>query len=201
MRIAIAAGILISLTVACSNVCAQPMPDEGPLGMKWGSKSSELKNDGVELKEVEGSDFGVTFALSKLNKALSDQMGTFASFGYNDKLWRIAIISKSFPEDPTGTSVRERYRDLTTTLSEKYGKPHQVHQMGDSIFSEQKNFISGISAGRTNWYSNFETPTLFIQIGVIADNLSDAKWRIIYENKIFRKDFDASKKAKEKGAL
>jgi hypothetical protein len=193
--------VLMFVVLAPRWSMAQQPSGDAPLGLRWGSNLADMKASGIEVKEHAGTDFGTSFALSKLSKALSDQAAALGSFGYDDKLWRVVIISKDFPEDPTGSTVLARYNELSAILAEKYGKPRQVHQVGDSIYAEQKNFIYGINNGRTNWFSNFDNPQLFIQLGVIADNMSNGKWRIIYENKLLKKDFEASRKLKEKGTL
>jgi hypothetical protein len=58
-----------------------------------------------------------------------------------------------------------------------------------------------IHVGRSNWFTNFETNLLFIQLGIITDNSSTAQWRIIMENKQLRKNFEDGKKAHERNAL
>jgi len=87
------------------------------------------------------------------------------------------------------------------TLTEKYGMPTSVHSLGDSIFQQPEYFLAGVKGGHTNWYSNFSTSTLSVQINLSAEDSSTGRWRIIYEDKSLRKDFDVAKKAKEKSAL
>ena len=137
----------------------------------------------------------------KLEKAVADQEATLLSFGFNDKLWRILIVSREFKNDPHGTEVLVRYRELSSVLSEKYGKPKELHRLGGSIYSEPRYFLAGIRGGESSWYSNFDSRTLFIQLGITASDSSTGRWRLIYENKSMRKEFDASKRTKEKGAL
>jgi hypothetical protein len=59
----------------------------------------------------------------------------------------------------------------------------------------------GINAVRSRWFTEFETNLLFIQVGIIADDSSSARWRIIVENKPLRANFQSDKKAHEKNAL
>ena len=190
------------LIFSCALLSTQNvMAQEAPLGLHWSASAETLKQAGIDLKESGSDDFGVGFVAQKVPEGLSDQETTLLSFGYNDKLWRIVIVSKSFPNDPTGIAVRNRYAGLVRILSEKYGKP-KVHQiLGGLIYSEPQYFLAGIEGGNSFWYSNFETSDLFIQIGILAATSSDARWRIIYEYKPLKETFVRAKKGREKGRL
>lgn len=186
--------------LAASSALAQS-PGKAPLGLEWGLSQDDTKKLGVELGSGSDDSFGKGAALTKVPQAIGDAEVVFGSFGYNDKLFRIVIISKPFANDPFGNGVIGRYSALQGILSEKYGKPAQTHRLGDSIYAEQRYFVSGIQSGRTFWYSNYNTPELSIQLGIIADDQSTARWKIIYENKPLNAQFEQSKRAKEKGSL
>ncbi|NOJ41568.1 hypothetical protein [Bradyrhizobium australiense] len=180
---------------------AQVQTTDGPIGLTWGSAFSEVRAKGIELNEFEGTDFGKSYIATKMEKALADQSAALLSFGFNDKLWRVLITSRPFSDDPTGNAVVARYSELVSLLSEKYGKANQVHRLGDSIYAQSAYFVAGIRGGQSRWFTNFETPTLAIQLGITATDNSTASWRVIYENKTFRRDFEASKRSREKGNL
>lgn len=180
---------------------AQSPATDGPIGVVWGSSSAEVQAKGVELKEIEGTDFGKSYLASKMEKALADQSAALLSFGFNDKLWRVLITSRPFSEDPAGSAAVARYDELASLLSDKYGKGTQVHRLGESIYAQSGYFVAGIRGGQSRWFTNFDTSNLFIQLGLTASDSSTATWRLIYENKIFRRDFEASKRSREKGTL
>lgn len=180
---------------------AQSPATDGPIGLVWGSSSAEVQAKGVELKEIEGTDFGKSYLASKMEKALADQSGALLSFGFNDKLWRVLITSRPFSEDPEGRAAVARYDELAGLLSDKYGKGTQVHRLGQSIYAQSGYFVAGIRGGQSRWFTNFDTSNLFIQLGLTASDSSTATWRLIYENKIVRRDFEASKRSREKGTL
>ncbi|MHC4044447.1 hypothetical protein I3J27_34855 [Bradyrhizobium xenonodulans] len=180
---------------------AQSPATDGPIGLVWGSSSAEVQAKGVELKEIEGTDFGKSYLASKMEKALADQSAALLSFGFNDKLWRVLITSRPFSEDPAGSAAVARYDELASLLSDKYGKGTQVHRLGESIYAQSGYFVAGIRGGQSRWFTNFDTSNLFIQLGLTASDSSTATWRLIYENKIFRRDFEASKRSREKGTL
>lgn len=194
---------LIAFAASClaSPTHAQSPATDAPIGLVWGSSSAEVQAKGIELKEVEGTDFGKSYLASKLEKALADQSAALLSFGFNDKLWRVLITSRPFSEDPAGSAAVARYDELASLLSDKYGKGTQVHRLGESIYAQSGYFVAGIRGGQSRWFTNFDSSNLFIQLGLTASDSSTATWRLIYENKIFRRDFEASKRSREKGTL
>ncbi|QQO35412.1 hypothetical protein JJC00_07060 [Bradyrhizobium diazoefficiens] len=194
---------LIAFAASClaSPTHAQSLATDAPIGLVWGSSSAEVQAKGIELKEVEGTDFGKSYLASKLEKALADQSAALLSFGFNDKLWRVLITSRPFSEDPAGSAAVARYDELASLLSDKYGKGAQVHRLGESIYAQSGYFVAGIRGGQSRWFTNFDNSSLFIQLGLTASDSSTATWRLIYENKIFRRDFEASKRSREKGTL
>jgi hypothetical protein len=182
-------------------ISADAQSQDAPLGLTWGQTTADLQKQGIELKDFDSKTFGKSFLAMKVDRAVADQEASLLSFGFNDKLWRIVISSREFSNDPTGVAVRVRYDELSSVLSEKYGKAREVHRLGRSIYSESRYFVAGIRGGETNWFSNFETPTLFIQLGITASDSSTSRWRLIYEHKTMRKEFEASKRKREKGSL
>lgn len=194
---------LIAFAASClaSPTHAQSPATDAPIGLVWGSSSAEVQAKGIELKEVEGTDFGKSYLASKLEKALADQSAALLSFGFNDKLWRVLITSRPFSEDPAGSAAMARYDELASLLSDKYGKGTQVHRLGESIYAQSGYFVAGIRGGQSRWFTNFDNSNLFIQLGLTASDSSTATWRLIYENKIFRRDFEALKRSREKGTL
>jgi hypothetical protein len=179
----------------------QIQDESAPLGLTWGSTSEEITAQGIELKPFPQKDFGETYLATKLPRALSDQETAALSLGFDNKLFRVAIISRAYENDPSGGAIRSRYAELLATLSEKYGKPYSVQNLGDSIYGQSEYFIAGINGGHSSWYSIYETPRMTIQLGLIADSSSTGRWRIIFEEKSLKKAFDLARKTKEKGAL
>jgi hypothetical protein len=192
--------VLSIFLLGAASINAQAQ-EEAPLGLSWGITTSDLRARGVELTEYSGSQFGKSFVASKLEKAIADQDAALLSFGFNDKLWRIILLSREFSNDPFGSSVLARYNELTNVLSEKYGKPQQFHRLGQSIYSEQRYFLAGIRGGESSWFSDFDTPNLKIQLRISTNDSSTGRWQLIYEHKSLKKDFEASKRSREKGSL
>jgi hypothetical protein len=192
--------IAIVLTLVFSTAGAA-QETEAPFGLSWGASTEQVKSLGVDLKQPDKDSFGETYSASNLPKGISDQQITFLSFGNDNKLWRIAAISTPFENDPYGNSGKNRYSELVGILSEKYGKGHSVHHLGESIYADANYFVAGIRGGESQWFTDFETPTLFIQLGLVAQDSSTLRWRVIYENKALKEGFEQSQKSREKGSL
>lgn len=190
-----------SLLLASGVARAQSAELGAPLGLRWGASIEDTKADGVELKEFPGKDFGVSFVATKLTKTLADQNATLLSFGLNNKLWRIVMISRDYNNDPGGNAIVERYSELSASLKEKYGAPSTVHRLGDSIYSQPRYFLSGIRGGESKWYSNYKTPDLHVQLAITATDGSTGAWRLIYEYVPLSIIFGAAKKNSEKDKL
>jgi hypothetical protein len=195
--------ILSTLIAIISAIVAGQAQSIGraPLGLEWGLSQEETKKLGVELTSQRDDSFGKAVIFTKLPQTIADADTVLGSYGYDDRLYRIVILSKQFSNDPSGNAVLSRYSTLGAILSEKYGRAAQTHHMGDSIYAEQRYFVAGIQNGRTYWYSNYLAPDLFVQLGIIAEDSSTSRWRIIYENKALKGNFEQAKRAKEKGTL
>jgi hypothetical protein len=201
MRLLIFVALISGLAVSTFAHAQDTDKNAAPFGLTWAASAADTRSLGIELKEYPAKDFGQTYVATNLPKILSDAETVFASFGYDDKLWRITAVSRSFTNDPSGISVRARYDELASVLSEKYGKGQSTHSQDSQMWKGPTEFVMGIKAGRSSWFTNFETNLLRIQLGIIADDNSTAHWRILLENKPLRANFEAGKKAHEKDAL
>lgn len=197
----LATAILCGMFFVPQSFAQQAANSEAPLGLTWGASAADIRARGVELKDYSGSDFGKSYFATGIERALSDQNAALLSFGHSDKLWRIVINGKPFTDDPFGSAVLSRYGELQTVLTEKYGKAQQSHRLGESIYNQPRYFISGLNGGQSSWFSNFDTSAIFLQLAISALDGSTANYRLIYEYKPLRKEFDASKRSKEKGSL
>jgi hypothetical protein len=195
--------VFIALTAISiySTASLGQQPAAAPLGLRWGATIEETRSQGIEVGEATETTSGKAYQLSKLPQVLADQEVAHGFFGYDNHLFRLAILSKSFPNDPYGNAVRARYSELSDILSEKYGKSSPYHKVGDSIYAEPRYFIAGLQNGRSLWYSNFKSQDLTIQLGIIGESSDASRWRIIYENNALQGSFEKSKRVKERGAL
>jgi hypothetical protein len=201
MRALVFAALISGLAAPPLALAQDADRNAAPFGLIWTMSAADTRTLGVDLKEIQPKDFGTSYVATKLSKILSDMQTVIVSFGYDDKLWRVAAVSREFKNDPSGISVRARYDELASVLADKYGKGHQTHSQDTRLWKSSTEFVMGIKVGRSDWFTNFETNLLFIQLGIIAEDSSTAQWRIIMENKPLRTKFEAGKKAHERNAL
>lgn len=201
MRMYIFSALILGLIMPSVARAQDADRNAAPFGLIWATSAADIRSLGIELEEFPSKDFGASYVATKLPKIISDVETVFVSFGYDDKLWRVGALSKKFSNEPSGTSVRNRYNELIGVLTEKYGKGKQSHFQDTTMWKGRDEFVMGIKVGRSNWFTNYETNLLHIQLGIIADDTSTAQWRIIMENKPLQENFGLSKKTHEKNAL
>src|ERR1700680_2297712 len=103
--------ILLLLLFGAPAIAQQSEKDAAPFGLTWGMSTADVKALGVELTDDKQRVFGATFMATNLPKVLSDVGAVGLSFGYDDKLWRVAAVSRSFLNDASGNAVVHRYGD------------------------------------------------------------------------------------------
>ena len=194
---------LCSALIICSvwvpEGAAEEDRDAAPFGLKWGMTTADARSLGIDLQDAPIKEFGITYGAAKLPKVIADISTVIVSFGFDDRLWRIAAISKEFPNDPYGAATKERYSELVRILGEKYGRGVQHHQ--DAPYRKPEYFLMEINGGRAWDYTDYSTSTLWIQIALAAKDSSTGYYRIIFENRSLGSDFQNSKKLREKNAL
>jgi hypothetical protein len=202
MYVALSSLMLVgSLITATFGQAAEVDQKEGPLGLQWGMSSVQVRGLGVDLKDVALKDYGTSYAASKLPKMIADIESVVLSFGFDDKLWRIATVSKAFSNDPYGSAVRNRYDELSSELAEKYGRGEQHHQTGQDFYAKADNFIYALHSGNSWYYTNYSTNLIGIQLSIRASDSSTAFYQIIFENQLLRSNFEKGKKTHEKDSL
>jgi hypothetical protein len=196
MRLLIIALIgLLSLPVN-----AQDTP--APFGLSWLLTAEQVRELGVSLNEAATADFGTSYTATNLPKALADLETVFLSFGYDDRLYRVAAISREFSNDQYGISVRKRYDELAAALGKAYTPGEKHHRPStDSFFGKPENFSYALSRGEAYWFSLFSSSEADIELSVGGSGSSDAYWRLIYTHRQGEAVFAKGKAAKETDAL
>ena len=191
----------LALVLTASFLASAPcLADEkAPFGLSWGLSKKQVEALGVKLDESSDDANGKSFGAKSLPKVLSDISAVLLSFGFNDKLFRVAAASETIKNEPYGTKIKRRYEALKNILTKKYGPGETRHSVGKHY--EGKNFLFGIKSGNSWYYTNFSTNVLSIQLGIRATGLSDGHYVLFYENKILKKDVKKQAKEKEKDAL
>jgi hypothetical protein len=201
-------AVISFLVLAVGTLTAVTLPgaveqdhDAAPFGLEWGMSSTHVRALGVEIKDSPLKDYGSSYAATKLPKVIADIDAVVLSFGFDDKLWRIAAVSKPFANDPYGSAVRKRYDELASELAEKYGSGEQHHQLGQGFYGKADTFVYALQTGNAWYYTNYTTSLVKIQISIRASEPSTGFYQITFENSPLQTDFEKSKKVREKGSL
>jgi hypothetical protein len=203
MRVVLSSVILggALITAILARAVAEEEQSAAPLGLQWGVSSAQVRALGVDLKDVPLKDYGLSYTAAKLPKIIADTESVVLSFGFDDKLWRIAMASKAFPNDPYGSAVRNRYDELSNELAEKYGRGEQHHHSGEGFYAKGDEFVYALKTGNAWYYTNYTTNILWVQLSIRAQETSTAFYQILFENKPLRSDFEKGKKTHEKDSL
>ncbi|HEU5046511.1 MAG TPA: hypothetical protein VFT64_01570 [Rickettsiales bacterium] len=174
---------------------------EAPFGLKWGMKEEDAMAGGITLVDISKPGDGKGFTATGLSKTLSDTGVVFLNFGYDDKLWLIVAVSKSFTNDPYGTAVSARYNELSSLLEKKYGKGEVRHINDQRLYTRADEFLAGIKNGRTLHFTTFKNQRIYIELSIGAESYDSGYYKIRYENTELGKEYEKSKKTNEKDAL
>lgn len=191
--------ILILLTLWSGIAVAGDGP--APFGLEWGMSPTEAEALGVKLMPSDKKDGAKNYEAKNVPKVLADMEHVFLDFGYSGKLWRVVAISKAFENDPYGSGVLARYDEILGLLQEKYGQGKSVRRKGDSIYAEPKHFLSGIQAGRSWHYTDFESAHVAVQLGLRARSSDTGYWVLIYQNRPLAQEYEKERKQQEKKSL
>jgi hypothetical protein len=193
--------IILLLGLLLSGPCFSAEPPGAPFGLEWATSAEGLQTAGVTLTPVATKDGGKRFTATGLSKTLNDVDSVLLDFGYSNKLYRIAVASHDFPNDPYGNKVLGRYTELVSVLTSKYGTGSSRHHTGGSIYDERRYFLSGIEGGKNWHFTTFDAQGLSIEISVRAKTGDTGYWVLIYEYKSLAKEVEIEKAKREKGTL
>lgn len=173
----------------------------GPFGLEWMVTAEEVTQLGVTLTPFPNDTFGASFSATNLPKALSDMEMVVLSFGFDDKLWRVAALGTENANDKYGNSGKVRYNQLKESLSKTYDiGPSGERPSSDSYYGDPENFAYALSQNEAFWYSTFNSPLAEIELS-LDSNHSDTYWRLIYTHVDGEAAFEATKSAAELDAL
>lgn len=186
-----------------ASMSAEPAEDiRAPFGLTWGMSSDEVRKLGVQLTSVAGrAEFGVSFAAADLQKVLSDTESVVLSFGFKDKLWRIAAVGTSKGPDPSGGQALARYQDLAASLSDRYGRGNETDLRDHEVWKGPNEYVMSIKQGRAFRYTTFRTSTVDVELSVRAAESDQAYYLMLFAYRSGAKEFEADKKLHEKDAL
>jgi len=123
-------------------------------------------------------------------------------FSYKDKLWRIAAAGRPIGPDPSGRQAVARYQDLTTVLSDRYGRGVETDVRDREMWKGPNEYVMSIRQGRAFRYTNFHSSAnVDVELSVRAAGTDQAYYLILFEYRPAAREFEADKKVHEKEAL
>jgi hypothetical protein len=193
-------SLIIGLVMVLTNAAfADSQP--APFGLSWGMSQKEVEALGVVLAEPKDSRYGVLRGARNLPKTLDDTSSVGLYFGFNDKLWRIVSVSKTFEHDDSGIQVKTRFAELSTLLSQRYG-PRKDHfgSASESFYRDPERFAYAISQNKLAYFSEW-SGDVQIQLEIRAKPFDGTYYVLFYEFQPLSGEVKKMQTAKEQKAL
>jgi hypothetical protein len=191
-----------AVIVGIRTASAQADDDRGPFGLTYGASTEAVQQGGVHLQPWPAkSDWGATFVASGLSKVLSDMESPVLSFGFKNKLWRIAAAGTTVGPDPYSNRIVARYQELAASLTQRYGPGKETDFREREIWKNPNEYIMSIKQGRASRYTEFDTPSAHVEISVRAMDDDHAFYLILFSSKSRAREFQIDKKEHEQNAF
>ena len=136
-------NILIILTAFFFLSLKAAVEIKAPFGFEWDQTKSDLSSKGFDLLDCSISESIPIESCQLKNspKKYSKADFFFLVFASGEGLQKVSMIGKNITSDAYGTSGKEQYSSLKTTLSKKYGKPSDVFEWtGRELYKDADEF-------------------------------------------------------------
>ena len=139
--------------------------DEALFGLRWGMSPSDVKAVGVTLTKDKAERNLETYRTTSLPKNISDSEGYSLIFA-NGKLVKLWSVSRNIEGDPSGSSGKERFETIRSSLTQKYGTPTINRQtVGNKLYDEYDEFYQCLAyKGCGVWVALYETKDKTVSI-------------------------------------
>lgn len=202
-----AAIVLAAVSQAASQQPVTGTPAKGdrtevaPLGLSWGLSRADVEKLGVVLSVQENGPRGLIVQARNLPRVLSDVEGVLLGFGFDDRLWKVIIASKTWNDDKYGVFATTRFDELSKLLSERYGAPKRyVREPSDRFYATADNFAYSISRNERDHAASWDTPTLSVLLKLGAQ-MYNTYYLLVYEYKPLAENAQKGQRSREKDAL
>lgn len=194
--------LLPLLLLAMVEASSQEAPLQAPLGLTWGMSKSAVEGMGVQLTPVQDDNGSGTAASARnLPRALSDIGSVYLFFGSDDRLWRIGVLSIEFEKDHYGLAGRQRFEELATLLTERYGAGSRFDRApSDDWMAAPERFAYSLHQKQRVLGILWRSKGVSIELQLKAD-YQDTFYTLIYEADGLAAAARQSTKDREKGAL
>ena len=116
---------------------------EAPFGFVWNQTKSELISKGFVLTECNDSqEIPVESCTLKTSPKKYSKADFFSLiFAKNKGLQKVSMLGKDIKNDPYGSSGKEQYRSLSSSLAKKYGEPSDTFEWtGRDLYKDSDEF-------------------------------------------------------------
>src|SRR5439155_3946956 len=176
------ASILLALHM-CGVIQAQERTaPPAPFGLKFGMSKAEVKSMGVLLLEEKDGALGAEASARNLPKVLSDTEAVRLMFGFDDQLFRVGAVSKTWAHDENGYQAMRRFDEISSMISERYGKGKDIgYTPTETYYARPENFAYSISQNKRQHAQGWTVVQVTITLR-IGSSHSDTYCVLAYED-------------------
>ena len=171
----------------------------GMLGLEWGMSVEQVLDLGFyTLETMEKEQTGQPYNASVFPPILHDIKQVILYFGFDDRLWRIAILGKN-QKDRTGTAAPliARYDEIRQQLADFYGPGEQFHH--NTTDNPDPGFVLGsLQTGKAWHFSEFVAGEIHVQLGLLAGSVVAGHYALYLKNLILEEKVQADLKASQR---
>jgi hypothetical protein len=197
-RTMLLSGLAVGLGAATPSLAED---DKAPFGLIWGMSPDDVQTHGAKLVASDGRNYGKSFNVTGLDHVLSDAEAVLLSFGYHDKLFRIVVAGKQQGPDPYGFGAMQRYNDLASIMTERYGKGTETDIRDFKMWKDPNEYVMSLKQGRAHRFTLFRTAIVNVELSVRAESGDYARYVIIFTNTAGAEVFEADKRRQERDSL
>ena len=175
---------------------------EARLGLDWGMSLQDVLDidPAITLEDLcLDEDDGRALLVHGLRQWLPDIEGIILYFGFDDRLWRIAISSKGIRDDGSGTTLLARYDEVRELLVEDYGEGVANHHRDQGAVADTSWYLGSLQVGTSWHYSQFDTDEVSVQLGLRAGNMSSGRYLVYVKSLVMEAGVDAAALALRNG--
>ena len=169
---------------------------EARLGLDWGMSLQDVLDIDPEITLDDlclDKDDGRALMVHGLRRWLADIESIILYFGFDDRLWRIAINGKGMlADDGTGTALLARYDEVRELLVEEYGEGVANHHRDEGAVANHSWYLGTLQTGTSWHYSQFDTDEVSVQLGLRARNLFAGRYLVYVKNLAMEAGVDAA---------
>jgi hypothetical protein len=175
--------------------------EPAPLGLAWGMTKAKVKATGVVLSDEKDGALGAEAFARNLPRVLADTEAVFLQFGFDDQLFRVGSVSKTWTNDRYGSQAVQRFDEIVSMISERYGKAQDLSRVPvDSFYAKSENFAYSISEKRRQHARQWSVGKTMISLSIGSSHY-DTYYTLIYEDTARAANAKKGQRGREKEAL